>query len=180
MHNSHLPLRKWLIAIYLMLKSKKAIPANQIMRTLGIGSYRTAWYLCHRIRGAMGNDSFDGPALLGVVEVDETLVGSKKKNVGSGNRTGKTWVAAALQPGGQVRLARIPDVKSDTLHAFISKNVQDETKAIYTDELKAYLGIAGDNTLQKTVNHSDAEWVVGDVHVDGIEGVWPLFRRNFT
>ena len=72
MHDSHLPLRKWFIAIYLMCKSKKGISANQMKRTLGI-SYKTAWYLCHRIRQAMGNEPFEGPTLIGIVEVDETL-----------------------------------------------------------------------------------------------------------
>ena len=180
MHDSHLPLCKWLIAIYLMLESKKAISANQMMRTLGIGSYRTAWHLCHRIREAMGNDPFEGPTLFGVVEVDETLVGGKRKDVGRGNREGKTWVAGALQRGGQVRLQRIPDIKKQTLHAFISRNIKDETEAIYTDELKSYMGIEDDDTCHETVNHSEEEWVVGDVHTNGIEGVWSLFKRSIV
>ena len=180
MHDSHLPLRKWLIAIYLMLESKKAISANQMMRTLGIGSYRTAWYLCHRIREAMGNDPFEGPTLFGIVEVDETLVGGKKKNVGSGSRKGKTWIAGALQRGGQVRLERVPDIKKKTLHDFIARNIKDETEAIYTDELKSYLGIEDEDTRHETVNHSEEEWVVGDVHTNGIEGVWSLFKRSIV
>ena len=180
MHDSHLPLRKWFIAIYLMLESRKAISANQMKRTLGIGSYKTAWYLCHRIREAMGNDPFDGPTLFGIVEVDETLVGGKKKNVGSGSRKGKTWVAGALQRGGQVRLARIPNIKRQTLHAFIQKNLSDNTEAIYTDELKSYLGVADFDTRHETVNHSEYEWVVGDVHTNSIEGVWSLFKRSIV
>ena len=76
MHDSHLPLRKWFIAIYLMCESKKGISANQIKRTLGI-QYRTAWYLCHRIRQAMGNEPLEGPTLVGIVEVDETMIGGK-------------------------------------------------------------------------------------------------------
>ena len=180
MHDSHLPLRKWLIAIYLMLESKKAISANQMKRTLGIGSYRTAWYLCHRIREAMGNDPLEGPTLLGVIEVDETLVGGKRKNVGRGYRKNKIWVAGALQRGGQVRLKRIPDTTRKTLHAFIADNVKDEAEAIYTDELAAYLGIEDNDTRHETVNHSEEEWVVGDVHTNGIEGVWSLFKRSIV
>ena len=179
-HDSHLPLRKWLIAIYLMLESKKAISANQMMRTLGIGSYRTAWYLCHRIREAMGNEPFDGPTLVGIIEVDETLMGGKRKNVGRGYRKNKTLVAGALQRGGKVRLERIPDVTRKTLHSFISRNVRDEAEAIYTDEFKSYLGIADDDTRHETVNHSEEEWVVGDVHTNGIEGVWSLFKRSIV
>ena len=171
MHDSHIPLRKWLIAIYLMLESKKAISANQMMRTLGIGSYRTAWYLCHRIREAMGNDPLDGPTLVGIIEVDETLIGGKRKNVGRGYRKNKTWVAGALQRGGKVRLERVPDVTKKTLHSFINRSVKDEAEAIYTDELKSYLGIEDDDTRHETVNHSKEQWVVGDVHTNGIEGV---------
>ena len=77
MHDSHLPLREWFVATYLMLESGKAISANQIMRTLCIGSFLTAWYLCHRIREALGNDPFDGPTLIGIVKVDETLIDGK-------------------------------------------------------------------------------------------------------
>ena len=84
MHDSHLPLRKWFMAIYLMCESKKGMSALQLKRTLDIGSYKTAWYLCHRIRKAMGNDSLEGPTLLGIVEVDETLIGGKTKGKGPG------------------------------------------------------------------------------------------------
>ena len=173
-----LPLRKWLLAIYLMCESKKGISANQMKRTLGIGSYRTAWYLCHRIREAMGNDPFEGPTLLGVVEVDETVVGGKVKGKGRGWRGNKTYVAGAIQRGGAMRLERIPDVKSRTLHGFIGRSVKDEDEAIYTDELKSYLGIEDDNTRHETVNHSAEQWVVGDVHTNSIESVWSLFKRS--
>lgn len=178
MHDSHLPLRKWFVATYLMLESRQAISANQMRRTLGLGSYRTAWYLCHRIREAMGNDPLSGPTLCGIVEVDETLIGGKKKGVGSGNRVGKTWVAGAVQREGSVRLKQIPDVKRKTLHAFIRENVQDETEAIYTDELKSYLGIGDDDTRHETVNHSKEIWVIGDIHTNSVEGVWSLFKRS--
>ena len=177
MHDSHLPLRKWFIAIYLMCVSKKGISAHQLHRTLGI-AYRTAWYLCHRIREAMGNDPFDGPTLVGVVEVDETLVGGKAKGRGRAYKGNKTWVAGAIQRGGKIRLERIPNVKRHTLHEFIGRTVKDEAEAIYTDELKSYLGIADDNTRHETVNHSAEQWVIGDVHTNSIEGVWSLFKRS--
>ena len=177
MNDSHLPLRKWFLAIYLMCESRKGMSANQLKRTLGV-SYKTAWYLCHRIRSAMGHDPMVGPSLVGVVEVDETLVGGKRRRVGRGNRTGKTWVAGAIQRGGNVRLERIPNIRKHTLHAFINRTVKDETEAIYTDELKSYLGIADDDTRHETVNHSEEQWVIGDVHTNSIEGVWSLFKRS--
>ena len=179
MHDSHLPLRKWFIAIYLMCESKKGISALQLKRTLGV-AYKTAWYLCHRIREAMGNDPFDGPTLLGIVEVDETLIGGKTQGKGRAYKGNKTWVAGAVQRGGRARLKRIPDVRRDTLHSFIQETVRDEAEAIYTDELAAYLGIADHDTRHETVNHSADEWVMGDVHTNTIEGVWSLFKRSIV
>ncbi len=178
MHDSHLPLRKWFLAVYLMCESKKGISANQMMRTLGIGSYRTAWHLCHRIREAMGNEPFSGPTLVGVVEVDETLVGGKAKGKGRAYKGNKVWVAGAIQRGGKVRVERISDVKRHTLHGFIGRAVKDEAEAIYTDELKSYLGIEDHDTRHETVNHSAEQWVIGDVHTNSIEGVWSLFKRS--
>ncbi len=179
MHDSHLPLRKWFLAIYLMCESKKGVSANQLKRTLGV-AYKTAWYLCHRIREAMGNDGLTGPTLFGIVEVDETLVGGRRRGVGKGSREGKTWVAGAIQRDGMVRLERIPNNRKNTLHDFIDRHVTDETEAIYTDELRSYIGIGDDDTRHETVNHSDEEWVVGDVHTNSIEGVWSLFKRSIV
>ena len=179
MHDSHLPLRKWFIAVYLMCESKKGISALQLKRTIGV-NYRTAWYLCHRIRSAMANDPLEGPTLFGVIEVDETYVGGKVAGKGRGYRGNKTIVAGAIQRDGLVRMERIPDVRRKTLHGFISRTVRDEAEAIYTDELASYLGIADDDTRHETVNHSADEWVVGDVHTNSIEGVWSLFKRSIV
>ena len=136
MHDSHLPLRKWFGAIYLMSKSRKGIAAYRLQELLGIGSYKTAWYLCHRVREAMGNDPFTGPTLVGIVEVDETLIGGRTKGKGAAYKGNKTWVAGAIQRGGQIRLERIPNIKRKTLHGFIGRTVKDEAEA-YTDELKS-------------------------------------------
>ena len=160
-----------------MMESRKGMSANQVKRTLGI-NYRTAWYLCHRIREAMGNAPMAGPSLVGIVEVDETLIGGKTKGKGRGYRGNKTLVAGALQRDGEIRLERIPDTKRHTLHGFIHRTVKDEAEAIYTDELKSYLGIADENTRHETVNHSEEIWVVGDVHTNGIENAWSLFTRS--
>ena len=177
MHDTHLPLRKWFIAIYLMCESRKGMSANQLKRILGV-SYKTAWYLCHRIREAMGQDRLTGPTLVGVVEVDETMVGGRKR--GDNWRDNKHWVAGAIERGGRVRLQRIPDVRKPTLHDFVKRTVRDEAEAIYTDELKSYVGIEDDDTRHQTVNHKADEWVVGDVHTNNIEGVWSLFKRSIV
>ena len=177
MHRSHLPLPKWFLAIYLMCQSKKGVSANQLKRMLGV-QYKTAWHLCHRIREAMGNDPFTGPTLFGVVEVDETLVGGKTKGKGRAYRGNKMWVAGAIERGGQVRIERIPDVKKRTLHDFIERTVAADADAIYTDELKSYMGVDTEDRPHETVNHSAEQWVVGDVHVNSVEGVWSLFKRS--
>ena len=177
MHDSHLPLRKWFAAIYLLCQSKKGMSAHQLHRTIGV-AYRTAWYLGHRIREAMGNDPLSGPTLVGIIEVDETMVGGKSS--GPNWRDNKHWVAGAIERGGRVRMERIPNVRRDTLHAFIDRNVKDEAEAIYTDDLKSYIGIGDDDTRHETVNHSAEEWVIGDVHTNSIEGVWSLFKCSIV
>ena len=122
MHDSHLPLRKWFAAIYLLCQSKKGMSAHQLHRTIGV-AYRTAWYLCHRIREAMGNDPLTGPTLVGVIEVDETMIGGKRK--GDDWRANKHWHGRGHERGGRVRIERIPDVRH-TLHDFSS--APSETK----------------------------------------------------
>ncbi len=177
MHRSHLPLRKWFLAIYLMCESKKGMSANQLKRSLGV-QYKTAWHLCHRIREAMGNDPFTGPTLVGVVEVDETMIGGKAK--GENWRDNKTWVAGAVERGGRVRIERIPNIRKGTIHDFVKRTVADEAEAIYTDELRSHVGLETDTRRHESVNHSAEEWVVGDVHTNSVEGVWSLFKRSIV
>lgn len=179
MHRSHLPLRKWFIAIYLMCESKKGMSANQLKRTLGV-QYKTAWHLCHRIREAMGNDPFTGPTLFGIVEVDETMVGGKARGKGAGYKGNKHWVAGAIERGGRVRIERVPDVRKHTLQDFVRRTVSDEAEAIYTDELRSYIGLETDTRRHETVSHRHEEWVVGDVHTNSVEGVWSLFKRSIV
>ena len=183
--NTKLPLWKWFAATYLMVESKKSMSANQVKRTLGT-TYKTAWYACHRIREAM--ETLDaGPALFGIIELDETMLTPHRrqrlpgrKNAGLPKGFPRVWVAGALQRGGQVRLRRIPNVKKETIHAFVKSVAKDETEAFYTDELRSYMGIADDDTRHESVRHSRDEWVVGDVHTNGIEGVWSLFKRSIV
>ena len=128
----------------------------------------------------MRSEVTGGPTLFGIVEVDETLVGGRRRGVGTGNRVGKTWVAGAVQRGGEVRIEAVPNIKKATLHAFIQRNTRPDTEAIYTDELRSYLGIADHDTRHETVRHSIEEWVVGDVHTNSVEGVWSLLKRSIV
>lgn len=174
-HDTHLPLWKWFLAIYLMTESKKGISACQMQRTIAV-SYKTAWYLCHRIRAAIKDAS---PALLkGIVEVDETYVGGKVRGMGRGYRGNKVAVVGALERKGDARLKVLPYVDRETLRAFITETTDGKTEAIYTDEHPGYKGIGDADTRHESVNHSKEEWVHGDVHTNGIESVWSLLKRS--
>lgn len=177
MHRTRLPLRYWFVAIYLMCQSKKGMSAHQLHRMLGV-QYKTAWFLCHRIREAMGNDPFTGPTLFGIVEVDETMVGGRAR--GKDWMDNKHWVAGAIERGGQVRLRRIPNVRKKTIREFVDETISPDAQAIYTDELRSYIGIDTDTRRHETVRHSADEWVVGDVHINSVEGVWSLFKRSIV
>ncbi len=174
-HDSHLPLRKWFAATYLICESKKGISSNQLKRTLGV-SYKTAWYLSHRIRAAMKDEI--APLLEGIVEVDETYVGGKVRGRGRGYRDNKTMVLGAIARGGDVRLKVEKRADRRTLHTFIKSVVDDDAEAIYTDEWAAYRGIADANTRHETVNHREEEWVRANVHTNTVEGVWSLLKRS--
>jgi transposase-like protein len=175
LHDSHLPLWKWFAATYMMIESKKGVSANQIKRMIGV-SYKTAWYLCHRIRAAIA-DAMVGQ-LDDIVEADETFVGGKVKGMGKGYKGNKATVAVAVEREGGARIKVIPDRTRKTLHEFLDKHVADDTKAIYTDDWEAYEGIATDQTDHETVNHSAEEWGRGDVHTNTAESVWSLLKRS--
>jgi len=176
-NDSHLPLDKWFVATYLIFESRNGLSANQIKRVLVV-RYKTAWYLCHRIRDAMGND--ETPLLDGIVEMDETFIGGKLKvgYRGQGkSRLNKTIVIGAAERGGDIRLKIITKADTDQIEAFIEAHVDDQADAIYTDSWKAYIDAVGD-IRHESVNHRAEEWVRGDVHTNTIEGVWSLFKRS--
>ena len=140
-NDSHLPLTKWFMATLLLCEAKKGMSACQIQRTLGI-SYKTAWYLCHRIRAAMVE--VEKQLLDGTVEMDETYVGGKKRGNsqrgGRGPRADKEIVVGIRQRNGLLRFFRAEDVKSKTLAQYIRENVSQDADVIITDELPAYVG----------------------------------------
>lgn len=177
MQDTHLPLRKWMVATYLMVESKKGISANQMKRTLDV-SYKTAWYLCHRIRAAV--ILVNARKLLGTIEVDETFVGGHKEGVGSGSKEGKAIVVGAVERDGDIRLQVIDDRTRRTLHQFIRDHVDDRAERIFTDEWAAYRGIGDADTRHETVNHSIKEYARGDIHTNGVENVWSLLKRSIV
>jgi transposase-like protein len=179
-HDTHLPLQKWFIAIFLIVESKKGISANQMKRMLGV-SYKTAWYLCHRIRAAM--TEIEPAPLCGTVECDEPYIGGRLRGrgLGIGNYiANKALVIGVIQRGGKVRLQVIDRADRKTLHGFIKKHTAPDTEFIITDELPAYRGMGDHDTKHETVNHLKKEWVRGNMHTNGIENVWSLLKRSVT
>jgi transposase-like protein len=177
-HDTHLPLQKWFVAIYLTVESKKGMSANQMKRVLGV-SYKTAWYLCHRIRTAM--TEANPRKLKGTVEVDETYVGGEAKGYGRGKGKyliNKSIVAGIVERGGDVRLSKIKHADKKTLHAFIKGYTHPKTKLIVTDEWMPYKGIADHDTKHAVINHRQKEYVRGDIHTNTIENVWSLLKRS--
>ncbi len=186
-HDTHLPLRKWFAAAFIMCESRKGVSANQLKRMLGV-SYKTAWYLSHRIRSAMVESQ--APLLAGIVEADETYIGGRLKaqmderypwkvKPGFDWRANKMTVLGAVERGGNIRLRRAKNNRKGEIKAFLTAVVADEAKAIYTDELNSYKKVAPDaNTVHAFVNHKNDEWVRGDVHTNTVESAWSLLKRS--
>lgn len=177
-NDSHLPLWKWFLATYLLCESRKGMSANQIKRTLGI-SYKTAWYLCQRIRSAMKEAHPD--LLTGTVEVDETYVGGVQRGK-RGRGKNKAIVIGIKQRGGQLRFFRAEDVKSGTLGKYIKENVSQDVDIIMTDEFNVYpkammeAGIHG--SKHKTIRHKSGVYVEGNITTNGIESAFSLLKRG--
>ncbi len=181
-HDSHLPLVKWFATTYLMCESRKGMSANQIKRMMGI-SYKTAWYLCHRIRAAMKEAAETQAHLSGTVEMDETYVGGKNIGRGWANKNeNKEVVIGIRQRGGELRFFHAEDAKSGTLAKYIKENVSTDVDVMITDELRAYpkamitAGVHG--TKHKTIKHKDRVYVDGDVHTNTVESAFSLLKRG--
>jgi transposase-like protein len=182
-NDTHLPLQTWFAATYLLCEAKKGMSALQLKRTLfGInkGSYKTAWYLCHRIRHAMREA--EKPMLDGKVEMDETYVGGVAKGWGGGYRDNKEIVIGIRQRNGDLRLFHASDVKAGTLAQFIRENVSEDVDVIMTDEFSSYpfamdrAGISRDK--HKTIQHKAKVYVMGDVHTNTVESAFSLLKRG--
>jgi transposase-like protein len=175
-HDSHLPLTKWFMAVALIVDAKKGMSALQLQRHLKIGSYKTAWYMAHRIRKAM--EDAEGFLLKGTVEVDETYVGGKYDPRRKRARYEKPAVVGLIERGhaGRVRTMRLNTVSKETLVGTIKDNTAP-TAHIMTDEHAGYKSV-GQIRKHDSVNHIAEEWVRGNVHTNSIENYWSLFKRG--
>jgi transposase-like protein len=178
MHDSHLPLNKWFMAIALIVDAKKSMSALQLSRHLDC-NYRTAWYLAHRIREAMVDS--DGPKLTGVVEVDETYIGGKQRGHKSQLKN-KDVVIGIRERGGDVRLVHTADAKEGTLYDVVAKHVSKDAEAIMTDENPAYNFRLTQfrDVRHARIKHKDRVYVKGDVHTNTVESAFSLFKRGLT
>jgi len=180
-HDSHLPLPYWFVSVLLICEAKKGMSAMQLKRTLWgqhKGSYKTAWYLCHRIRAAMA--SADRPMLDGTVEMDETYVGGKKHGrQWWGRRDHKECVIGIRQRSGDVRFFHAEDAKTGTLARYIQENISTDVDVIVTDDLAAYKKATG-GMKHESVNHSAKEYVRfgTDIHTNTVESAFSLLKRG--
>ncbi len=176
-HDSHLSLWKWFITTALLCEAKKGISACQIQRTVGM-SYKTAWYLCHRIRAAMVETG--KPLLDGKIEMDETYIGGKGHK--PGRPKDKEIVIGIRQRNGELRLFHSKDVKAKTLAKYIRENVSEDAEVIYTDDYPSYpsaIKRAGmPSSKHKTINHSKGIYVMGDTYTNTVENAFSLFKRG--
>tara|TARA_B100001964_G_C14131959_1_gene553327 strand:+ start:220 stop:1170 length:951 start_codon:yes stop_codon:yes gene_type:complete len=176
---SHIPLHKWLQAIHLMTSSKKGISSHQLHRVLEI-TYKSAWFMSHRIREAMRNDdTVDFGSGGGVVEVDETFIGHKhKKAEGARGYAHKNAMLSLVdRTTGQSKSFVVKDVKADTLLPILRENIAKEA-IVYTDEAKQYGKLGSEFADHDFTTHSKGNYVRGNVHTNTIEGYFSIFKRG--
>ncbi|MGA8153598.1 MAG: IS1595 family transposase [Terriglobales bacterium] len=179
-HDTHLPLTKWFLAVYLLCQSKKGMSAHQLHRMLKI-NYRTAWYLCHRIRHAV--EQVSEPKLDGICEVDETYVGGKKigQGVYAGKRA-KEVVIGIRERGGPLRFFHAEDAKSGTLAKYITENISGDVDVIMTDDFPAYPAAIRKSSIpdteHKIIEHKYRRYVNGDIHTNTVESAFSLLKRG--
>ncbi|MEQ8397891.1 IS1595 family transposase [Thalassobaculum sp.] len=177
---SKIGLSKWLMASYLLSSSKKGISTHQLHRMLGV-TYKSAWFMTHRIREAM-RDFAPGPVGGGnkVVEVDETYVGGKAKNRAFTPPPKKEAVVALVERGGKVRSQHVPKVTSRIVGKIVSQQIE-QASYIMTDESPIYPRVAREFGGHGTVNHSIKEYVRGGFwHTNTVENYFSIFKRGIN
>src|SRR5438477_5714433 len=176
-HDTHLPLHKWFAVTYLLCESRKGLSANQIKRMMGV-SYKTAWYLCHRIRAAM--KEAEGHKLKGTVEIDETYIGGKTTNQERWKK--KTPVIGIRERGGHLHFIASHNLNQAKLYDIIARNVDKTVDVIMTDDSSLYNSIEMTQYRgkHKSVNHSKKEYVRGDVFTNTVESAFSLLKRGIV
>ena len=194
--DSKIPLNKWLAALFLMCSSKKGISAHQLFRLLDLGSYRTAWFMSHRIREAMRSKGLL-PPFTGDVEADETYLHPRRRRgspayheriqdeIEMGIRPkprrkspyeGKSVVFGMQERDGDVRTIHVPDATSKTLHPIIQRWLDSLNARLITDQHPSYR-LLSKYVKHDTINH-ELEFVKGDVHTQNIDNYWSIFKRG--
>ena len=184
--SSHIPLNKWVMAVYIMCASKKGVSALQLQRMLKPLTYKSAWFMCHRLRHAMTQSPLVD-MLTGTVELDETYIGGKAKNMhrakggklGGRGTAGKPPIFALVERGGQLLGMNTATVTGDNLKRIVRQHVAPEAR-IMTDEHGAYTGLDREFAGHEVVAHSRGEYVRGDAHTNTLEGAFSLFKRQIV
>ncbi len=201
--DSKIPLYKWVLGMHLMAASKKGVSALQLQRMLGLGSYRTAWFMAMRIREALRMDPMErGKGQMGgpgkVVEADETYFGNvanpsnvrkdgkpfraddpKSGSKGRGGRgpANKRVVVALVERGGEARVFHVGNADKETVAKIVRENVHPESR-LHTDESRIYAGSKAVFAAHETVQHAKDEYVRGDVTTNTVEGFFGVFKRG--
>ncbi|MDR5727292.1 MAG: IS1595 family transposase [Terriglobia bacterium] len=192
MESSHIKLNLWLQAFHLAASSKKGFSAHQLHRSLGV-TYKTAWFMHHRVMEAMREGGLDLPPMGGegkIVEVDETYYGPTREHRMGAHRKGapyikkgktgpggKRAIVSLVERGGKVRSFHVPVADKKTVSRIVTENISRESR-LHTDESRLYFGAQQFFASHETVNHSKKEYARGDVHVNSAEGFFGVFKRG--
>ncbi len=175
---SHIPLHKWLLAAYLLCSSKKGMSSHQLHRTLDV-TYKTSWFMTHRIREAMRTGTFGPTGGSGkVVEADETYIGRK---VGTEVRRGyarKRAVVSLVERGGKVRSFHVDKATKASVQPIVKANIARESR-LMTDESGIYANMSKSFAEHLSVVHSPGKYGRGDAHTNTVEGFFSIFKRGF-